>query len=463
MDRRLWEAAQKGDVHHLQSLIKEVPFLLGAVSLAGNGTPLHIACLSGHSEFAKEIIHLRPEFARELNQDGFSPLHIASANGDIEIVKQLLSIDRNLCLLKGKDRRIPLHYAVVKGRKHVIMELLVASPDSAEEVTARGETCLHLAVKNYQFEAFKLLLDNLKEFNKYDLLNKKDIQGNTVLHLTVSTKQYEVVDLLLNENVVATGTIEMNSLNKAGLTPLEVLLKESGDRDIEEILGASGAVSVENLQSSQQEALPQSCVVPVQGPSNEQPSREQRRDRCQSHSKKLQDFFKYNKTKDPPGKVRDTLLVIAILIATATYQAVLSPPGGVWQDSYWLEANNSTNNDGEMPLPHIAGQSVMGTNNPITYGLFLVFNSIGFFVSLHTINFLTIGFPLQLELQVSLVALVATYDTVMSAITPNRGISLFFFIFSSVFPILLPYITKFVRNYCKKPRFLSRFINCPAT
>ncbi|KAG5627097.1 hypothetical protein H5410_012315 [Solanum commersonii] len=458
MDRRLREAAQKGDVHHLQSLIKEVPFLLSTVSLAGsNETPLHIACLSLHLEFAKEIIRLRPEFARELNQDGFSPLHIASANGDIEIVKELLKVDRNLCLLKGKDRRIPLHYAVIKGRKHVMKELLVASPDSAEEVTARGETCLHLAVKNHQFEAFKLLLENLKEFNKYGLLNNKDIQGNTVLHLATSTKQFEVVDLLLDENFVAKGTIDVNSLNKGGLTPLEVLLKESGDRDIEEILRTSGAVSAEHLQTSQQEGLPQSWVVPVQDPSNEQSSREQTRDDGpRSNSKKLQDFFKYNKTKDCPGKVRDTLLVIAILIATATYQTVLSPPGGVWQDTYWPDHNNSSSSDGIMSLRRIAGQSVMGTNNPISYGLFLVFNSIGFFVSLHTINFLTIGFPLQLELQISLVALIATYDTVMSAITPNWGISLLFTIFSIVFPVFLPHITKLLRNHCKKPKFIIK-------
>lgn len=221
---------------------------------------------------------------------------------------------------------------------------------------------------------------------------------------------------MLDETVVAKGTIEMNSLNKRGLTPLEVLLEESRDGDIEATLRASGAVSVENLQSLQQEGLPHSWAVPVQDPS----SREQRRDRPRSISKKLQDFFKYNKSKDPPGKVRDTLLVIAILIATATYQAVLSPPGGVWQDTYWPDDHNRTSNDVKKSSRHIAGQSVMGTNNPIAYGLILVFNSIGFFVSLHTINFLTIVFPLQLELQVSLIALVATYDTVMTAITPSR-------------------------------------------
>ncbi|CAN4111891.1 unnamed protein product [Withania somnifera] len=460
MDRRLWEAAKTGDAHQLQSLVKEDPLILREVSLAGNETPLHIACLSGHLEFAKDIIHLRPEFASELNQDGFSPLHIASANGDTEIVKQILRVDGNLCLLKGKDRRIPLHYAIIRGRKKVMRELLVASPDSAAEVTARGETCLHLAVKNHQFEAFQILLENLKEFNKYDLLNKKDIQGNTVLHLAVLTMQYEVVDLLLDESVVAKGTIEMNSLNKRGLTPLEVLLKESGDGDIEEILRASGAVTVEDLQSLQQEALPQSWVVPIQDPSNEQTGREQRREGPRSRSKKLQDFFKYNKTKDCPGKVRDTLLVIAILIATATYQTVLSPPGGVWQETHWPNPNNSTNSDDIMSPLRIAGQSVMGTNNPISYGLFLVFNSIGFFVSLHTINFLTIGFPLQLELQVSLVALTITYDTVMSAITPNRGISLFFTVFSIIFPVFLPHITMLLRNHCKTPKFVTRFMSC---
>ncbi|KAG5627106.1 hypothetical protein H5410_012324 [Solanum commersonii] len=420
MDRRLWEAAQKGDVHHLQTLIKEVPLFLREVSIAGSETPLHIACLGGHLEFTKEIIHLGPEFARKLNQDGFSPLHIASANGDIEIVKELLNVDSNLCLIKGKDRRIPLHYAVINGRENVMKELLVVSPDSTEEVTARGETCLHLAVKNHQFETFKLLLDNLKDFNKYDLLNKKDIQGNTVLHLAVSTKQYEasisVVDILLDENVVCKGTIEVNSLNKKGLTPLE----ECGDRDIEEILRASGALSAENLQV---------LVVPVQ---DQQSSREQTRDDGpRSNLKKLHDFFKYNKTKDPPGKVRDTLLVIAILIATATYQAGFNPPGGVWQDTYLPDNNNNrTSYDGivAVPLRHFAGQSVMATNNPVSYGMFLVFNSLGFFVSLHVILFLTIGFPMQLELQISLFALAGTYIIVILSIIPFWGL---FFLFLS--------------------------------
>lgn len=110
-------------------MIKEDPLLLRAFSLAGNEIPLHIACLSGHLDFAMEIIHLRLEFARELNQDGFGHSHTALANGDIDIVKKLLNVDRKPCLLEGKEIRIPLYYAIIKGREHVIREILVTSPN----------------------------------------------------------------------------------------------------------------------------------------------------------------------------------------------------------------------------------------------------------------------------------------------------------------------------------------------
>ena len=133
---------------------------------------------------------MKQDFAEELNQDGFTPLHIAAAHGHIEIVKELLKTDRYLCNHEGRERRIPLHCAAIKG-KVVIKELLWASKDSIENTTVRGETALHLAVKNHQFQAFKALVEHLKEFNKEYVLNEKDGQGNTILHLAVSRKQYE--------------------------------------------------------------------------------------------------------------------------------------------------------------------------------------------------------------------------------------------------------------------------------
>ncbi|KAI7986519.1 Ankyrin repeat-containing protein BDA1 [Camellia lanceoleosa] len=197
MDRRLIEAAQTDDVDLLLNLIEYDPLILHSVSLTEEETPLYIASMAGHLNFVRKILELRPKFAEELNQDGFSPLHIASANGYLEIVKELLSlkvnvnVNRDLCTLMGRDKRIPLHYAAIKGRIHVMEELLAASPDSVEHVTVRGETALHLAVKKNQIEGLRVLVEHLKKIKKEGVLNMEDEHGNTILHLAISGRQYE--------------------------------------------------------------------------------------------------------------------------------------------------------------------------------------------------------------------------------------------------------------------------------
>ncbi|KAL0347621.1 UNVERIFIED_CONTAM: hypothetical protein Scaly_1778100 [Sesamum calycinum] len=452
MDRiRLIEAARKGDVNKLHNLLKDDPYLLRAVALADGDTPLHVACVGGHVNFVREVLNLSPELVLELNQDGFSPLHIVSANGDIEIARQILELGCHLCLVKGKEKRIPLHCAVAKGRIEVIRELLSACTDSITEVTARGETCFHLAVKSNQFEAFKVLVEHVVVFGKEDLLNKRDYHGNTILHLATSRKQYEVVDLLLDKNFGYKVKLEMNLLNKNGLTPLEVLRSEGGDSEIEEMLSLGGATAAETLTHSFRLSAMENLVNLSQIPSQNQSAQEQQTSHCKSTSEKLQDYFKYDMFKDSPSKVRDMLLVIAVLIATATYQAVLSPPGGVWQDDFWPDAKNN-GSSARRPPRHTAGQAVMGTNKAVAYGLFLLFNSMGFFMALHMMNFLTIGLPMQFELRVALFALTATYDTCMVAITPNGWILVLFIVLSIVMPFIMPVLTKAVRDYNRKGR-----------
>ncbi|KAF5952752.1 hypothetical protein HYC85_010696 [Camellia sinensis] len=93
--------------------------------------------------------------------------------------KELLEVDKSVCKLKGREERIPLHYAVIKGRVLAIRELLSAC-----------------AVNNNQFEAFKVLVEHLKQFNEEDVLNIKDKHtGNIVLHIAVSRKQEKDVGL----------------------------------------------------------------------------------------------------------------------------------------------------------------------------------------------------------------------------------------------------------------------------
>lgn len=179
MDRRLFDASRTGNVDNLMELLRCDPIIVRRVGLVDGNSPLHLACMGGHFNFVKELLKLRKELAGEMNQNGFSCLHI---------VKEILKVDIGLCLMKGRERRIPLHSAIVKGRVDVIKELLSACVESVEVVTSRGETALHLAVKNGQFEALQVLIKHIK----MEVFNKQDELGNSVFHLAAARKQHEV-------------------------------------------------------------------------------------------------------------------------------------------------------------------------------------------------------------------------------------------------------------------------------
>ncbi|XP_030445337.2 ankyrin repeat-containing protein BDA1-like [Syzygium oleosum] len=147
MERRLLEAAQKGNIEELNDLIRSNGLILEEMALEGAGhTPLHVACLAGHLDFVRELLKLMPRFAEKVNADGFSPLHIAAARGDVEIARELLRVGQHLCFVKGRERRIPLHYAVINGELDVMKVLLSSSPESDEETTAKEERAKYTGV-----------------------------------------------------------------------------------------------------------------------------------------------------------------------------------------------------------------------------------------------------------------------------------------------------------------------------
>ena len=193
MDPKLVNAAQLGDTGTLAELLNQDPLILNKVALSPIAeTPLHIATISGQTQFAKQILTLEPSFARDLNKDGFSPLHIAAATGNTEIVKELLKVvdHKELCLLKDKFGLTPLHHAAIKGRICVIQELVSCCPIAVKQVSILGETALHLAVKNHQFEALKFLVEKFGDDD--EIMSTKDKDGNTILELAVATKQLQV-------------------------------------------------------------------------------------------------------------------------------------------------------------------------------------------------------------------------------------------------------------------------------
>lgn len=400
------EAARKGNIHELDDLISSNELILEEMDLEGAGhTPLHVACVAGHLDFIRELLKHMPKLVEKVNADGFSPLHIVAARGDAEIARELLTVGPHLCSVKGRERRVPLHYAAANGKVDVMKVLLAASPESVEETTAREETTLHLAVKNNRFEAVVVLVDHLKQHKKEQVINWKDHKGNTTLHLAAAGKNFEVVNFLLCKHAMESEVVEVNAVNDSGLTPLDVSTpsrREAGDREIREILIRAGAKHGRGRSNS-----PTSSPIPednndIDGSNSHQAAGEEPvKDAAQSLPCSQSKNSKAE--KESFGDIRNALLVVAALIASATYQSVLQPPK-------IIEVDNDESKD---PPLHKSMTEYYGSG--LVYTLFLGGNTLGFVVSVQMIICLTrfipnhARLPLKLPLRLSLVAMVLTY------------------------------------------------------
>jgi hypothetical protein len=99
--------------------------------------------------------------------------------------------------------------------------------------------------------------------------------------------------------------------------------------------------------------------------------------------------------KNSPAQTQNALLVVAVLIATMTYQAILSPPAGVSsKDNFYYGFNSQVLGYYEKFLDFLP---------------FMVPNSIGFFVSLTVIILAMDGFPLKALLGIAVRCMGASY------------------------------------------------------
>nr|GMD39776.1 ankyrin repeat-containing protein At3g12360-like [Ipomoea batatas] len=392
MDRRVYEAAINGDVRALRELLQEDKLILDRVTLNFHETPLHIAVMRGHVEFAGELLRRNSQLAAELDSRNSSPLHMAAVKGDFEMVKLLLSANKDMCLAGDLDGRNPLHLAAMKGRVEALKELLRVQPAAVRQRTGSGkETVLHLCVKHNQIEALKMLMATVEREIIDEIMNATDSDGNTILHFAVSNKQIEIIKHLLSNSQIA-----VNSTNENGYTALDVLAqglqKDMNDFEIGEMLRGAGALRAKEIS----------------GTTHHQP-------RTTTTTNKNNQ----NPAGDWLSRKRDSIMVVASLIATMAFQAGVNPPGGVWQE-------NSLSPDS----PHTAGEAVMAYNHAKLYRYFIRTNTTAFVASLSTILLLISGLPfrrrlflwgLMVIMWLTVTTIALSYGVAIFIITPKQN------------------------------------------
>lgn len=360
VEGHLFYASIEGNVTLLQTLLQEDPLILDRVTVNRcDDMPLHVASMLGHFDFVNEILIRKPQLATESDSQRRLPLHIASAKGHVEIAKALLSAHPETCLACDRDGRNPLHLAAIKGRYEVVKELLQAQPHAARAMVEQ-ETILHLCVKHNQLEILKLLVERMGD---HEFVNSKDGDGNNILHLAVADKQIKTINFLLRDT-----TIEVNASNTNGETTMDILAqgpKHVKDRQIIRSLKQADAVEVKTKGLI--EKTTQKCMSKMISSKN--------------YKELFPNLSKKNR-EDWLDKKRNTLMVVASLIATMAFQVATNPPSGVWQQDL-----------PDKTPPQYAGYAVMAYNHPTLHHIFLISNTVGFVSTLSIILLLISGLP----------------------------------------------------------------------
>ncbi|XP_057977408.1 ankyrin repeat-containing protein At5g02620 [Malania oleifera] len=410
MEGRLYEAALTGNASTLNALIQADPLLLDRSSVAAtfDQSPLHIAAMRGHLEFAILLLSKNPELANEVDWLGRSPLHLAAAKGHSDVVRALLSARPKACLVRDQDGRLPLHLAAMKGRVEVIRELICALPESTHATVGRGETVLHLCVKYGRLEALKVLMEFCRRKEFVTLINAKDGDGNTILHLAAALKQEEAIKYLLSITELKKLA---NALNGNGFTALDVA-ENSPVRDIKslEICNFLLGVGVRRnrdfleINSTTDEHI---AKVP--------PEKSTLQQRISGMIRKQWRVL----FPDDPAWIKETrgsLMTSATVIASMAFQVALNPPGGAWDEPNPTDAKTNTSFE--------AGTAIGAAKDRSAFDKFILFDELAFFTSLGMTMLLASGFPTNNRVCTCILAIAMCLTLAFSGLTYYYAINL---------------------------------------
>jgi len=150
---------------------------------------------------------------------------------------------------------------------------------------------------------------------------------------------------------------------------------------------------------------------------------------------------------------RQAFLIVAALIATATYQSALSPPGGVYQASLDNNTSNvsisSPNSTSTAGTQRNAGTSVMSEGDFMTLS---IFNSLSLLVSTVAISILTPSGIVGSILLTPLIWFAYCYLYSMKVISPTNATSIVNLVMVCLFPSLHSGVQWAFSSVCKRLR-----------
>ncbi|XP_065630523.1 protein ACCELERATED CELL DEATH 6 isoform X3 [Quercus suber] len=333
-------AIETGDTEIFELLFKAPGVYDEFVGGPQEESPVYTAILMKRIDILKDIFKKNPILFYIRDKKRKTPLHFAASKGYTAGVRYLLSKFGLQALQRSTNGDFPIHIACKKGHIKVVEELLKQKwPNPTDLINKEGQSILHVAAESGMILVVKIILENLE---LEELLNAEDNNGNTALHLASMNLHALILCSLTWDK-----RIDLNRRNKKGLTAIDIALGtcpcsslRQGTSRLECQGGSIKLTTVWALGSA---------GTPV--------------------SEKGKKTFLLNQKKLPnmeiiKGRV-DFILVIAVLVATVTFAAGLTVPGGF----------NSSDNG-----PTSQGLATLG--NTWAFQVFIVSDSMAMYFSM---------------------------------------------------------------------------------
>ncbi|CAD6257766.1 unnamed protein product [Miscanthus lutarioriparius] len=171
---------------------------------------LHAAVRNGNSDIATKIMQTHPALGWEEDEDNNTPMQPAVLWDKIDVVRVLLEHDRSLGYVVPSHCVPLLNSAAFRGHVGVARELLKHCPD-APFCNSNRRTCLHTAVIAEHTEFVEFILDS-PQLRR--LVNMRDLYGDTALHCAVEMCNPKMVAAVLRHQDIDV-TVLNNSSNPA--------------------------------------------------------------------------------------------------------------------------------------------------------------------------------------------------------------------------------------------------------